>query len=567
MLKSLQLKNVALIERAEIEFEKGLNVLSGETGSGKSVVIDSINFVLGAKADKTMIRHGENDCLVIAVFDIENLTGVKNLLADSGFDDSDEIIVSRKLTADGKSSIRLNGEPVTLGMLRTITGNLIDVHGQSDHYSLLKDSEQLAVVDNFSGDNLKILKNQCSDICKDLREIDEKMLSFGGSESERAIRADILKYQIEEIKNADPKEGEEDELLAKRKKIQSAEKIAEAFGETKNAIDGENCISDLLGSALRRLGQVASLDDEYSSLFDRLKSVSEELTDISSVSEDILDGLEFNEEDADKIENRLDVIKNLKRKYGNTEKEIEEFLQNAENEYDKLCNFDAEYAELTALKQKKIAVLNDIYRKISDERKNQAKKLSSKVTGELRQLGMKDAEFKIDFEPLKEISDAPYSGNGGDRVEFMFSANLGEPVKPMSKIISGGEMSRLMLALKTVISSYHEISTYIFDEIDAGISGKTAETVAEKFADISKGVQIIAISHLPQIVSFSDYSYKIAKYTENGKTYTGITKLDDSKKVEEVVRLIGGDLTSKSAVEHATELIEKANEYKRKNER
>lgn len=567
MLKSLQLKNVALIERAEIEFEKGLNVLSGETGSGKSVVIDSINFVLGAKADKTMIRHGENDCLVIAVFDVENLTGVKNLLADSGFDDSDEIIVSRKLTADGKSSIRLNGEPVTLGMLRTITGNLIDVHGQSDHYSLLKDSEQLAVVDNFSGDNLKILKNQCSDICKDLREIDEKMLSFGGSESERAIRADILKYQIEEIKNADPKEGEEDELLAKRKKIQSAEKIAEAFGETKNAIDGENCISDLLGSALRRLGQVASLDDEYSSLFDRLKSVSEELTDISSVSEDILDGLEFNEEDADKIENRLDVIKNLKRKYGNTEKEIEEFLQNAENEYDKLCNFDAEYAKLTSLKQKKIAVLNDIYRKISEERKNQAKKLSSKVTGELRQLGMKDAEFKIDFEPLKEISDAPYSGNGGDRVEFMFSANLGEPVKPMSKIISGGEMSRLMLALKTVISSYHEISTYIFDEIDAGISGKTAETVAEKFADISKGVQIIAISHLPQIVSFSDYSYKIAKYTENGKTYTGITKLDDSEKVEEVVRLIGGDLTSKSAVEHATELIEKANEYKRKNER
>lgn len=567
MLKSLQLKNVALIERAEIEFEKGLNVLSGETGSGKSVVIDSINFVLGAKADKTMIRHGENDCLVIAVFDVENLTGVKNLLADSGFDDSDEIIVSRKLTADGKSSIRLNGEPVTLGMLRTITGNLIDVHGQSDHYSLLKDSEQLAVVDNFSGDNLKILKNQCSDICKDLREIDEKMLSFGGSESERAIRADILKYQIEEIKNADPKEGEEDELLAKRKKIQSAEKIAEAFGETKNAIDSENCISDLLGSALRRLGQVASLDDEYSSLFDRLKSVSEELTDISSVSEDILDGLEFNEEDADKIENRLDVIKNLKRKYGNTEKEIEEFLQNAENEYDKLCNFDAEYAKLTSLKQKKIAVLNDIYHKISDERKNQAKKLSSKVTGELRQLGMKDAEFKIDFEPLKEISDAPYSGNGGDRVEFMFSANLGEPVKPMSKIISGGEMSRLMLALKTVISSYHEISTYIFDEIDAGISGKTAETVAEKFADISKGVQIIAISHLPQIVSFSDYSYKIAKYTENGKTYTGITKLDDSEKVEEVVRLIGGDLTSKSAVEHATELIEKANEYKRKNER
>ena len=559
MLKILQIKNVALIGEATIDFEKGLNVLSGETGSGKSVIIDSINFALGAKADKTMIRHGENECVVTAVFDISKLNEAKRVLDDLGVEDADEMIVTRKLSQDSKSSLRVNGIPFTLGMLKSVTSLLVDVHGQSEHYSLLKESEQLAVLDKFADKKLADLKVKCAGLCSEFKENAKKAEEFGGSESERAIKADILKFQIEEIENADIREGEEEEeLLIQKKKIQSAEKLAEAFSTVQNSLSGENLAIDNVNSAIRGISSVTGLDEEYQSMFDRLKTVAEELSDISIAAEDSLAGLEFDDETADRIEERLDKIKTLKRKYGQTEKDILDFAVKAREEYDKIINFDAEYLKLTQEKKRIVADISKVYGEISEERKRTAKKLIEKIAVELRELGMKDATFDIAFAPLETDENSTFSQNGGDRIEFLFSANLGEPVKPMSKIISGGEMSRFMLSLKTVISSYHEISTYIFDEIDAGISGKTAETVAEKFAKISKNIQVIAISHLPQIVSFSDCSFKIAKYTDNDKTYTGITKLSEHKKVEELVRLIGGDMNSESAVAHAEEMVKKA---------
>lgn len=563
MLKSLYLKNIALIDEANIEFEKGLNVLSGETGSGKSVIIDSINFVLGAKADKSMIRYGVNDCTATAVFDISGLNNVKSVLSELGLEDSDELIVTRKLSVDSKSSIRVNGMPFTAGMLKTVTALLVDVHGQSEHYSLLKETEQLGVLDKFAGAKLINLKNECRAVCDKLKDIDEKLKSFGGSESERAIRADILKFQIDEIRSAELTPGEEDELIVQRKKIQSAEKLSEAFSTVQNALSGENCAIDFINSALRGLSSVTSIDNEYEALYDRLKSAADELDDISSDAESFLESIDVDAESADKVEERLDKIKTLKRKYGQSEEEILGFLEKAESDYAKLIDFDAEYAKLCAEKDRELKNLNRIYENISEVRKSAAEKLKDRISDELKQLGMKNATFEIAFSPLKEADGTRYSANGGDMIEFLFSANLGEPVKSMSKIISGGEMSRFMLSLKTVISSYHSISTYIFDEIDAGISGKTAETVAEKFSQIAKNVQVIAISHLPQIVSFSDVSFKISKYFTEEKTFTAIEKLDQNGKTEEIVRLIGGDMTSVSAVSHAKEMIEKANLYKK----
>lgn len=563
MLKSLYLKNIALIDEANIEFENGLNVLSGETGSGKSVIIDSINFVLGAKADKSMIRYGENDCMATAVFDISDLTNVKSVLNDLGLDDADELIVTRKLSVDSKNTIRVNGMPFTAGMLKSITALLVDVHGQSEHYSLLKESEQLGVLDKFAGDKLSAMKEECRSVCDKLKDIDEKLKSFGGSESERAIRADILKFQIDEIKNAEIKPGEEDELTVQKKKIQSAEKLSEAFSTVQNALSGENCAIDYINSALRGLSPVTSIDSEYESLFDRLKSAADELDDISSLAESFLENVDVDADSADKVEERLDKIKTLKRKYGQSEEEILEFLDKAESDYNKLIDFDAEYSKLCAEKEKELKNLNRIYGEMSEIRKSTADKLKGRISDELKQLGMKNATFEISFSPLKEADGSKYSANGGDMVEFLFSANLGEPVKTMSKIISGGEMSRFMLSLKTVISSYHSISTYIFDEIDAGISGKTAETVAEKFSQIAKNIQVIAISHLPQIVSFSDASFKISKYSTDEKTFTAIEKLDENGKIEEIVRLVGGDMSSASAVSHAKEMIEKADLYKK----
>lgn len=562
MIKRLELKNIALIDHAIIDFEKGLNVLSGETGSGKSVIVDSINFVLGAKADKTMIRYGETECFASVVFDVTNNQSAKSILEELGGEVEDEIIVSRKFNQDSKSVIRVNGMPFTLSMLRAVTSTLVDVHGQSEHYSLMKKSEQLKVLDRFSNKSLNEYKQTNKQIAHELREIDQKLQGFGGSESERAIRADVLKFQIDEIESVNLLEGEEEELLIKRKKIQSAEKIAESLSAVKNSVLSDGGISDILGETIRYFNQISSIDSKYEELSERLKAVSIEITDVADTADDYLSDVEFNEGEADEIENRLDKIKNLKKKYGTSVEEINEFLKNATEEYQKIINFDAEYEKLTSLKTKKLAELNAIYGKITEVRKTSSVDFSNKVLTHLKELGMKDATFKVEFLYVDEVTDSPYSDNGNDIIEFTFSANLGEPAKPLSKIISGGEMSRFMLALKAIISEYQDISTYIFDEIDVGISGKTAQTVAEKFADISKNVQVIAISHLPQICAFSDVSFAIRKYTDSEKTHTQIEKLSEKDKINEIVRIIGGDSNSQAAISHAQEMISTANKYK-----
>ncbi len=564
MIKSLKLKNIALIESAIIDFEKGLNVLSGETGSGKSVIVDSINFVLGAKADKSMIRYGEAECMASAVFDVSDNTSARSTLEELGVEFEDEIIVSRRFTSDSKSVIRVNGEPFTLGMLKSVTSALVDVHGQSDHYSLMKKSEQLKVLDKFSDKSLKELKDNCKEICNNLKETDNELSTFGGTEQERAIRADILKFQIEEIESVNPIEGEEEDLLTRKKKIQSAEKIAQSLSTVKSAIQGDGCISDILSQAIRSLGQISTIDEKYEELFSRLNSVSSELTDVGYLADDYLSEIDFSEGEADQIEDRLDKIKSLKKKYGSSLSEIFEFLQNAKQEYENLINFDAEYDRLTNQKQKQLKELYSCYNEISKVRKEAAQTLSQRVVKHLKELGMKNATFDVLFNDSSKLNDNYYGENGNDEIEFVFSANLGEPVKPLSKIISGGEMSRFMLALKAIICEYQDISTYIFDEIDVGISGKTAETVAEKFADISKNVQVIAISHLPQICAFSDVSFAIEKYADSQKTHTQINKLSEDRKVDEIVRIIGGAVDSEPARLHAKEMINAAKAYKSK---
>ena len=563
MIRSIELKNIALIESAVIDFTDGLNVLSGETGSGKSVIIDSINFVLGAKADKTMIRFGEDQCSVSAVFDISDSPRVKEMLIEMDVEISDELIITRKFSVDSKNSIRVNGQPFTVGMLRDITSHLVDVHGQSEHYSLLKQSEQLKVLDKYVGEAINHLKDKISDCVTSLKAIDKSLSGFGGSESERAIRADILKFQIEEIESAELSSDEEEELISKRKLIQSAEKLSSSFSGAISALSGDDCAIDLVNKSLHDINQISSLDDKYFAISERLKSVSVELNDISATLEDYSSECSFDEADADKIENRLDKIKSIKKKYGIDIESVLSFLQNAKEEYSRLINFDEEYSKLIAEKKKYIDQLNKLYFELSDLRRKNAVKLCENVEKQLAELGMKGAKFSIDFDDLKEVSDSPYSENGADEIEFMFSANLGEPLKPMSKIISGGEMSRFMLALKVIIADYQDIKTYIFDEIDTGISGNIARIVAEKFADISLSVQVIAISHLPQICAMSDNSLLISKNEENGKTFTNVLKLNETQKISEVIRLIGGDVGSDAAQKHAEEMIEKANLFKK----
>jgi len=563
MLSKLTIKNVALIEHADITFGEGLNVLSGETGAGKSVILDSVNFVLGAKADRTMIRYGETECMVKAEFIVSEASKAVQTLREMDIDTDGEIIISRKFSEAGKNAIKVNGNTVTVSMLRQVTDSLVDVHGQSEHFFLLKESNQLKTLDEVVGKELQPLKEDLSAFIKEKRRIDEQIALLGGDEKERGRRLDILQFQIDEIKSVDVQDGEEEELLAKRNKINNLEKIISALRDALGAMSGEGGVSDGIRSANRAILGIARLDEQYSAVCDKLESIAMEAEDVAATISDMGEELYFDENEAEETETRLDAIRGLKRKYGANKAEIDEYLEKIQQEYDLLSDCEGQYAALTAQRAKVLQKIYKTCKTITELRKKHGKEFCKRVTDELKTLNIASAQFDIQFNEYAE-TDAERAGtNGLDGVCFLFSANAGEPMKPLGKIISGGEMSRFMLAIKTQLSGVNEISTYIFDEIDAGISGKTAKVVGEKLAKIAKGTQIIAVSHLAQIAVMSDAEFLIEKREEDGKTLTQVYGLDEQQKTREIVRLLGGEDGDEFALKHAEELLKQAKEYKK----
>lgn len=562
MLSKLTIKNVALIDSAEIEFCAGLNVLSGETGAGKSVILDSVNFVLGAKADKTMIRYGETECMVKAEFSVPEDSKAVHALREMDIDTDGDIIISRKFSESGKNSIKLNGNTVTVSMLRKVTDSLVDVHGQSEHFFLLKESNQLRTLDGVAGGELIPEKEKLSGLLSELRQIDRQINLLGGDVKERGRRLDILKFQIDEIEAVDLKEGEEEELLAKRNKINNLEKIISAVREATEALSGENGALDCIRSAKRAMSGIARLDEEYSSAYERLEGIALDADDIAETLSEMGDELYFDEDEARETETRLDAITALKRKYGANKREIDAYLKKSREEYELLSDCEGQYAILTEKSERVRKQIYEVCRKITSLRKKSGEAFCRRVTEELKTLNIRNAKFEIQFDDYTPEDAASAGGNGLDRICFLFSANAGEPLKPLGKIISGGEMSRFMLAIKTQLSDVNEISTYIFDEIDAGISGKTAKVVGEKFAKIAKNMQIIAVSHLAQIAAMSDREFLIEKREEDGKTHTQVRALDEKEKTQEIVRLLGGEEGEEFAVKHAEELLKQAREYK-----
>lgn len=562
MLQRLTIKNVALIESADITFGEGLNVLSGETGAGKSVILDSVNFVLGAKADRSMIRYGETECMVKAEFFIAENSKAIQALHDMDIDSEGEIIISRKFSENGKNAIKINGNTVTVTMLRQITDSLVDVHGQSEHFFLLKESNQLKTLDNVIGADLLPKKQALAELLDQKRTLEGQIALLGGDKKERGRRLDILSFQIEEIEAVDLKEGEEEELLAKRNKIVNLEKIISAVRDAMSALDGEGGVSDGLRSATRSLLSISRISDEYASVCDKLENIASDADDVVSMLSNMADELYFDENEATETENRLDAIRGLKRKYGVDKKEIDDYLQKIREEYDLLSDCEGRYANLTA----EIAKINKkIYKlclEITELREMHGKAFCCRVTDELKTLNIANAQFDIEFNNYTELDVYKATANGLDSISFLFSANAGEPMKPLGKIISGGEMSRFMLAIKTQLSDVNEISTYIFDEIDAGISGKTAKVVGEKLAKIARSTQIIAVSHLAQVAVMSDCEYLIEKEEQAEKTLTKVYKLNEMQKIREIVRLLGGEANDEYAVKHAEELLKQAKEYK-----
>ncbi len=564
MLERLVIKNVALIDCAEINFIKGLNVLSGETGAGKSVIIEALNFVLGAKADKTLIRNGTDECLVRAEFNVSKNPFVKMVFDELEIEYDDTLIIIRKFNIDGKSVIKVNGESVTASMLKRITTNLVDVHGQSEHFFLLKSSNQLKLLDKIGGDEVVKIKSELSAEYTNYKKIKSELVSLGGDESSRLTKLDILNYQIQEIEKAELKNDEEEQLIEIRNQLNNQEKIALSLNCIKSSIEDEGGVVDILSNAIRSLSSISNFSSDYAQLYDKLSSIYAEIADSSETASSLLDGLEYPEYNLDQIEDRLDLIKSLKKKYGNDTDEILAFLDRAKEEKDKLENFNIIAEKLLGQKHDQEQILYDKYKILSNLRRDIAKEFSNNVIKELYELGMKKADFSVSFNKFPSFEDCQFNGaNGVDEIEFQFSANLGEPLKPLSAVISGGEMSRFMLSIKAQTAKYNDISTFIFDEIDAGISGFVAKVVAEKFAKISKDVQIIAITHLPQISSMADNNLLIEKHEEGEKTLTYVHQLDEKQKVDEIIRLTGGNSSSSASRLNAEEMIKEANQFKK----
>lgn len=554
MLQRLFIKNIALIPEANIDFVDGLNVLSGETGSGKSVILDSINFVLGCKADRTMIRYGETEALVKAEFSIENNSEVKKILDEYEIETDGTVIISRKLLSDGKNSIKINGNGVTASMLKNVTAHLVDVHGQSEHFFLYSESNQLKVIDNLIGKEAESIKSEIYSLISAKKECKKKISELGGDETERERKLDLFDFQIKEIDSAGIEIGEFDELTTRRNIIMNVERILASLNFVREALESDGGCIDGLTSSIREINKICDLNKNYAQICSRLENLSTEATDISEVISDLADDLSFDEAEAANIEDRLGLLKNLKRKYGDSEEEILNFRNKAQEEFDAITNA----AALIEKYNKAISDYDDtIYSlcvKLTDLRKAASEKFCVNVENELKTLNIPHAKFKVEFKEYDKSTANLQSADGSDEISFEFSANKGEPLKPLNKVISGGELSRFMLAIKTQFKDLNGISTYLFDEIDSGISGYTAATVATKFREISKNTQILAVSHLPQVCAASDSQFLIYKVEEEGKTLTKVKKLTFEEKIDELVRLTGS-VNSDTARKHAKELI------------
>lgn len=559
MLETLQIDNIALIEKLEIGFFKGLNILSGETGAGKSIIIDSLNFVLGTRADKSLISYGKDTAKVSAFFDISDSPRVKEILSSIDIEcDGDELVLTRIMTDSGKNTCRINGQKVTLSMLKEVAIALTDIYGQHEATGLLNDENHIIILDKYAKNSLVkplvIQKQLCDEVNSIKRE-----LSKYGSLSDVAKKNDMLRFELDEIEKADLQDGEEEELLAKRKKFNNSRSISDALAAAQNYLDGdESGAVTTLSGAKSELSSVEEYDPRYSELIERLDSAKIEIKDIAETVESLLEESEYNPYEAERVEQRLALVRTLKRKYGAT---IADVLAHAEKIREEL-NFydDAEYnieklnSSLATAESKLLKNSKEIH----SVREEYAKKLADSICGQLKELGMNNATFYVDISfDFNSVSE-----NGADNVLFMFSANAGQPPKALSKVISGGELSRFMLAVKNIISDVDGIQTMVFDEIDTGISGKIAQVVAEKLYNISTGKQVLAVTHLPQLASMADAHYLIGKTTENDKTFTHVQLLDEAGTLQEIARLLGGSDYGTHALPHAKEMKEYSNNYK-----
>lgn len=547
MLKTLEIENIAVIEKTTVDFSSGLNVLTGETGAGKSIVVDSINAILGERTSRELVRHGAENAYVSAYFeDISD--NVKNVLNQLGFDaeEDNSLLITRKISVSSKSSCRVNGKNATVSMLKTIGAALVNIHGQHDSQELLNPDCQYKYIDMLFDDDAALMEYKAS--FKELIAVRRKLKTLTGDETDKERMLELLDYQIKELEDADIQIGEREKLSSRRDLINRSEAIAAAMNKTLSAINGDDEIS----------GVQSVLNDCCNSLsaFDETKHISEIFADVNDRIETAKDGIEklfsvidYDTGELEQIEERLDLLYRFSNKYGSSEEEMLDFLAKAKEQRDSIVYSDKELEQLNADYDRLFEQTVDLAQKLSDKRKTTAKQFEKSVKAELEFLDMPKLEFVVDFKK------GNLSSTGFDKIEFLISTNPGEPPKPLAKIASGGELSRIMLAIKNILSYNDTIGTLIFDEIDTGVSGRASQKIGLKLKAVSKNTQVICVTHSAQIASNADEHFLIQKDIDGDRTFTKVTPLDFEGRKKELARIMGGLEITDTLLRSAEELL------------
>ena len=555
MLELLHIENIAIIEAADIEFAPGFNALTGETGAGKSIVIDSLSAVLGQRTSRELIRTGAEKAFVSAAFSgmAPELTETLGIQSEA----DGTLLLQREIQTDGKNVCRVNGRPVTVGQLRALGARLLNIHGQHDGQQLLDEEQHIVYLDSFG--RVESLAITYAGKYKDFTDIRRQIGALQMDEAEKARRVDTLQYQIEELRRAKLKSGEEEGLTARRGMLRNAEKFLDAVAGADYALNGDDSGGGAL-SALRQaqdaLGGVRHLDDAFGQLYERLGEAYSEVYDIAATVEDKRGELDVSPGELDRVESRMDLLYRLKKKYGATVEDMLDYQARCEAELAQIEDAGETLARLEQALSKAEKGARQAAQALSDARKAAAEQLTSQILAELQQLDMGKIRFAVDF------AEKPLDSDGMDTVRFLMSANVGEELRPIHKIASGGELARIMLAMKNVLSEQDHVGTMVFDEVDTGVSGRAAQKVAEKMARISRRKQVLCVTHLPQLAAMADTHFSVEKGERGGRTYTEVRRLDREQRRRELARLTGGSHVSQTMLDGAEELLVQAEKFR-----
>lgn len=556
MLNELHIENIAVIEKADITFEAGLNVLTGETGAGKSIIIDSIGAVLGERVSRELVRRGAEKGTVTAVFDVD---GVESWLETNEIEYDDELIIQRRVNHDGKSSCRICGTPVTAAQLKSLGCLLIDIHGQNDGRQLMDERRHLEYLDSFACIQEDIAAY--SEKYRKYVSIRDEIKSLSMDEIEKERLSDSLKYQISELERAELKIGEYDSLITRRDLLRNSEKLTEALDAAYSALyEGEDNAISLAQNAAYYVQRASGIAAELENAFNSINEAVFSLTDAAETLRDFKDNLDFSPEEYDSLETRISLLSKLQRKYGKDEEGLIAHLDQCRVKLDQIEYSDDMLVKLEKALREQIEVCRSTALRLSSKRREKAEELQTRIVSELQALNMPSVRFAVEFVPIED--ELGFNAFGADKVRFVMSANAGEELGRISKIASGGELSRIMLAMKNVFAENDPVATMVFDEIDTGVSGIAAQRVGEKLYSVSRGKQVMCVTHLPQIAAMADSHYLIAKEEKAGRTYTDVTRLSLDGRCRELARMHGGDHITETTLASAREQLDAADKIK-----